>query len=220
MPLNVSAARNVRRMPGELVVYHEIWHGDVWAARPMIVAQDEDDLVVLWFPKGTGWKRPIPHPAHPPRTDRSERLAQCLVLREWIFEDAEWEVATLVLVRPGDWHAIWVSWLDDGTQWGWYVNLQEPVRRTPIGFATMDLALDVLVGNDRSWRWKDEDELDTFVVMGVIDVAVAERIREEGLRVARRAERNEPPFSEPWPEWKPDPSWPLPVLSEGWDECP
>ena len=60
MPLNVSAARNVRRTPGERVVYHEIWHGDVSAARPMIVAQDEDDLVVLWFPKGTGWKRPTP----------------------------------------------------------------------------------------------------------------------------------------------------------------
>ncbi len=185
----------------------------------MIVAQDEEDLVVLWFPRAPAGSAQPP-PAHPLRTHRSERLAQCLVLREWIFEDAEWEVATLVLVRPGDWHAIWVSWLDDGTQWGWYVNLQEPVRRTPIGFATMDLALDVLVGNDRSWRWKDEDELDTFVAMGVIDVAVAERIREEGLRVARRAERNQPPFSEPWPEWKPDPSWPLPVLSEGWDECP
>jgi hypothetical protein len=206
-------------MPGEMVVHHEIWQGDVWAARPMIVAQDNDDLVALWFPQGAMWKRPIPTPAHSRRTDRGERLAHCLVLREWDFEDAEWDVATLVLVRPGDWHAIWVSWLDDGTQWGWYVNLQEPVRRTPMGFATMDLVLDVVVENDRSWRWKDEDELDTFIAMGAIDATVADQIRAEGVRVARQAERNEPPFSEPWHDWRPDPSWPMPVLPEGWDEC-
>jgi hypothetical protein len=43
------------------------------------------------------------------------------------------------------------------------VNLQEPFRRSQFGFETMDLALDVIVEADRSWRWKDEDELETFV---------------------------------------------------------
>ncbi len=39
---------------------------------------------------------------------------------------------TLVLMREDDWHALWVSWLDDGAQWGWYVNLQQPYRRTAL----------------------------------------------------------------------------------------
>jgi hypothetical protein len=207
----------VSRAPGEVVVYHEIWEGDVWAARPMIVAQDGEDLVALWFPKHTRWKRPIPPPTRPSHGDWGERLARCLALREWVFEDAEWDVSTLVLMRPGDWHAVWVSWLDDGTQWGWYVNLQEPFRRTAVGFATMDLALDVLIENDRTWRWKDEDELRTFVAAGVLAEGVAERIREEGLRVALRAEQNEPPFSDPWPEWRPDPSWRSPELPDDWN---
>ena len=203
---------------GENVVVQEVWRDRVWSARPMIVAQDDGDLIALWFPKGTAWKRPVPPSTHPSARDRGERLARCLVKGEWVFVDTEWDVSTLVLVRGDDWHAVWVSWLDDESPWGWYVNLQQPIRRTPLGFATMDLALDVLVANDRTWRWKDEDELETFVNMGVLDGELAARVREEGLRVARRAERNEPPFSEPWQDWRPEPSWTRPELPAGWDE--
>ena len=149
---------------------------------------------------------------------RATRLASCLELGDWVFEDAEWDVSTLVLMRPGDWHALWVSWLDDGRHFGWYVNLQRPFRRTALGYETMDLALDVVVAPDRTWRWKDEDELALFVEHGVFDPALAERVRDEGLRVAGRAERNDPPFDEPWPAWQPDPAWPRPQLPRGWDE--
>jgi hypothetical protein len=83
----------------------------------------------------------------------------------------------------------------------------------------MDLALDVIIEVDGSgWSWKDEDELATFVERGVFDDELAARLREEGLRVVGRAERNEPPFDEPWPDWRPDPSWPRPELPEAWDE--
>jgi hypothetical protein len=29
-------------------------------------------------------------------------------------------------------------------------------------------------------------------------------------------ERWEPPFSDGWENWRPDPAWPLPVLPDGW----
>jgi hypothetical protein len=214
MPLTVGTGF----VPGESVVVQEVWRDRIWAARPMIVAQDDAELIALWFPKGTIWKRPVPPPTHPPGRDRGERLARCLVSGEWVFVDTVWDVSTLVLVRADDWHAVWVSWLDDGSPWGWYVNLQRPARRTRLGLETMDLALDVLIANDRTWRWKDEDELETFVAMGVFDGELAKRVREEGLRVARLAERNEPPFSDPWPDWRPDSEWPTPELPAGWDE--
>jgi hypothetical protein len=178
----------------------------------------EDSRVALWFPKGTVWKRPVPLPTHPPGRDRGERLARCLSLGEWAFADTRWDVSTLVLMRVGDWHAVWVSWLDDGSQWGWYVNLQEPFRETSHGFETMDLALDVVIATDRTWRWKDEDELATFVDAGVFDPTLATRLRDEGLHVARRAERDEPPFSEPWASWRPDLEWARPTVPDGWDE--
>jgi hypothetical protein len=182
----------------------------------MTVVQDTRDFVILWFPRGTIWKRPTVPPSRRVDGSRATRLASCLDLGDWVFEDAEWDVSTLWLMRAGDWHAQWVSWLEDGSHWGWYVNLQEPFRRTAKGFETMDLVLDVLIDPDRSWRWKDEDELETFVELGVFDQALADRARAEGLRVAGRAERNEPPFDEPWPDWRPNPGWTTPTLPEDW----
>ncbi len=201
---------------GETVLLQEVWGERVWAARPMIVAHDEDRFVALWFPEGTAFKRPIPRSTRPSPGDRGERLASCLALCDWVFEDAEWDASTLVLMRPGDWHAVWCSWRD-GEHLPWYVNLQEPFRRTSKGFETMDLALDVIIHTDGRCRWKDEDELATFVERGVFDAGLAARLRAEGLRAVRRAEQNEPPFNGPWPDWRPDPSWSLPELPEGWE---
>lgn len=201
--------------PGETVVVQGVWRERVWAARPMIVLGDERDFVVCGFPEGTVWKRPT---AKVPRADESRgvRLARCLSLGDWALEDAEWDVSTLVLVRSGDWHAVWVSWLDDGSQWGWYVNLQTPFTRTPLGLETMDLALDVLIENDWTWRWKDEDELATFVAAGVFDESLHGRLRAEGLRVVARAEAGEHPFDQDWAGARPDAGLGRPQLPEGW----
>jgi hypothetical protein len=205
------------RSPGETAVVQEVWAGRVWAARPMTVVRDEPDLVALWFPRGTRWRAPTTPPTRPQEENRGRRLATVAAHGDWIFRDATWDVDVLVLMRPADWHAVWVSWLPDGANWGWYVNLQRPFRRTPLGFETMDLMLDVIVDHDRRWRWKDEDELETFVEHGVFDVALAGRARDEGRRVIERVRRNEPPFSEPWHDWRPDSSWPIPSLPERWE---
>lgn len=200
---------------GETIVLHEVWRERNRSARPMTAVRDEGDLVALWFPLGTPYKRPVPVAGAPSHASRGERLADSLDRREWVFEDVEWDVSTLVLVRPGDWHAVWCSWRD-GEHLPWYVN-QEPIRRTSIGFDTMDLALDVVIFADGTWRWKDEDELDTFVDRGVLDDALATSLRLEGPDVVLRARRNEPPFKEPWPFWQPDPAWPTPALPAGWE---
>lgn len=183
----------------------------------MTVVDDREDLLILWFPKGTTWKRPVTPSGRPKAADRGERHASLLAAGDWIFVDACWDVSTLVLMRAGEWHATWVSWLDDDSQWGWYVNLQEPFRRTRRGFETMDLVLDVLVDNDRTWRWKDEDELATFVRARVFDAKLAGRLRAEGLRVVRRAQLHESPFDVDWRPWRP-PALSTPQLEPGWDE--
>jgi Protein of unknown function (DUF402) len=208
----------VRHAPGEQVLVQEIWRDEVWAARPMKVVHDQDDYVALWFPEATRWKAPVPPPGRSWENSRGEWIATCLERGEWAFVDREWDVSTLVLMRPGDWHALWCSWRD-GQHLSWYVNLQEPFRRTNGGFETMDLALDVIIPADRGdWYWKDEDELATFVERGVFDEELAVRLREEGLRVVGRAERSEWPFADGWPDWRSDPSWGRPELPDEWRE--
>jgi hypothetical protein len=208
----------MKRRPGETAVLQEVWKGRVWAARPMTVVSDDGEQVALWFPKGTRWKAPTTPPNRPREPTRGERLATSLARGEWTFADVQWDVSTLSLMRAGDWHAVWVSWLDSGQHWGWYVNLQRPYRRTELGFETMDLMLDVIIDPDGTWRWKDEDELQTFLARGVFDDSLAERIRREALAVVGAAQRNEPPFGESWRNWRPDPSWRQPELPTGWDE--
>ena len=217
MPDHGQAARAVTFSPGEAVVLQEVWRDRVWAARPMRVARDDGDFVVLWIPRGTRWRAPIDVPGGEWNGDRGPRLAECAASGRWHHRELVWEVDTLQLLRTGDWHAVWVSWRPGFEPWGWYVNLQQPFRRSGLGFETMDLALDVIVEADRSWRWKDEEELALFVARGAFDAELPERVREEGLRVARKAERDEPPFSERWHEWRPDPGWEIPELPSGWD---
>jgi uncharacterized protein len=198
-------------VPGQTVVVQEVWNGRVWAARPMRVVRDDADVVVLWFPKGTRWKAPRPPASRPSEPTRGEWLATAIALGDWVFADAEWELSTLVVLGEGDWHAVWISWLDDGEQWGWYVNLQLPFRRTERGFETMDLMLDVTVELDRTWRWKDEDELELAVELGGLTRGEAAALRAEGERVI--AER---PWPTGWEDWRPDPGWPLPELPPDW----
>lgn len=128
----------------------------------------------------------------------------------------ECHLSTLWLLEPHAAHPVGVSWRGDGEHLGWYVNLQEPFQRRGHALQTMDLVLDIVVSVDRSWRWKDEDEFETACVLGLIDDAPAHAVRAEGEHVMQRRETNAPPFSEPWPAWRPESSWAPPTFPPGW----
>jgi Protein of unknown function (DUF402) len=62
-----------------------------------------------------------------------------------------------------DCKAAYAVWHGEGPDLdGWYVNLQEPFRRTARGIDTMDSVLDIVVARDGAWRWKDAEELDDW----------------------------------------------------------
>jgi hypothetical protein len=156
--------------PGETIVIQEVWEGMLWAARPVIVVEDREGFLAVWCPKGTRRKVPTTPPTRPTEETRGERLATCLARRDWVLVDHEWDVSTLMLTEDGAMHSVWVSFFDNGDHWGWYVNLQLPIRRTQDAVQTMDLALDVLIAPDRtSWRWKDEDEFQMAIDRNLID---------------------------------------------------
>jgi hypothetical protein len=138
-----------------------------------------------------------------------------LARKDWVHVDHEWDMDHLWLLRPGDWHGLWVSWVG-GRHIGWYVNLQQPFTRTPLGIEAMDMLLDVVVEPDLTWRWKDEDEFADLLDCGLVDRAMGDRVRREGEAVIGRVERREAPFGEPWPDWRPDPAWPRPELPADW----
>jgi hypothetical protein len=172
---------------------------------PYRVIQDSDELVALFIPRGAnvkGWSGSGP--------DR--RL-----------EDIRWRSETLRLMFPGAQHSIWLFWghySDDRAFSGYYVNMEEPFRRTAIGFDTNDHMLDITVAPDLGWRWKDEDHLAERVVSGIYSEEFARSVREEGERVIEKIEGRASPFCDGWEAFTPDPSWPLPELPAGWDTVP
>lgn len=129
------------------------------------------------------------------------------------------ENEALVLYRPGDAHSVSLYWrATDRAFREWYVNLEEPWKRTPIGFDSRDNVLDMVVRPDLStWTWKDEDELAWAVGSGRYTADEAVAFRHEGERAVERLRRRAHPFDRDWPSWKPDPGWSSPDLPAGWN---
>jgi predicted RNA-binding protein associated with RNAse of E/G family len=193
---------------GDVVALREIYSGRVWAARPWTVVRDDPELLALWIAAGTRTKVPA--------LPTGGRLR--MQTDDWVLVDNYWHSeGTLRLARPGDPHSILLFWRG-GTFRGWYVNLEEPLRRTPIGFDYLDHKLDLVIWADGSWEWKDEDELDEAVAAGILTPLDAREIRDEGERVLAQYEIGASPFRDGWEDWRPDPAWPVPALPAGWDE--
>jgi len=179
-----------RFAPGDAILMRDVWRGEIHLACSVRVVQDTLDLLVTWLASGTPYKRPAV---------RALPFGQPLVDRPWSAPGA------LQLTRPGDAHSVWI--FEDS----WYVNLQEPLRRTALGFDTHDQLLDVVRSRDGRWRWKDEDELADAVRRGFVSEDEAAAIRAEGERVIAAD-----PFPTGWEAWEPDPSWSALGLPAGW----
>ncbi len=198
---------------GDPVLLREVFQSRVWAARPATIVRDADELVAAYLAPGMRWKRPV-------RADSGERMR--MPADTWHLEDAVWTRARMLhLMEPEAAHAIHLWWLaPDWRFGGWYVNLQEPIRRTPLGFDYMDHMLDIVIEPDLSWRWKDEHEITEAVSTGMVSKVWADEVRREGERVIERLEARRPPFCDGWESWQPDPRWPIPELPAGWDKVP
>jgi predicted RNA-binding protein associated with RNAse of E/G family len=196
---------------GDPIILREVYQGRVWAIRPVTVVEDAADRIALYLAPGTMWKRPVSASGEPLRLQASE----------WELADLQWAGnAALWLTPPGAAHSVILWW--EPASWrleGWYVNLEQPFRRTTLGFDYLDQVLDIVVAPDRSsWFWKDEDEFATAQQLGVLTRAEATAIRTEGERVIAAIESNGPPFCDGWEVWRPDPGWTVPGMPEGWDE--
>jgi uncharacterized protein len=181
-----------RFAPGDAVLTRSVWRGEVWLAHSVRIVADEPELVVWWLAPNTPYMRPAVREELP--------YHQSLVEQPWQAP------GVLQLTRPGAAHSVWIF------DHAWYVNLQEPLRRTGRGFDTCDQLLDLVRTRDGGWRWKDEHELAEAVRRGFLSEREAAAIRAEGERVIAAD-----PFPTGWEDWEPDPSWSAPGLPAGWD---
>jgi len=57
-------------------------------------------------------------PSRPDPGSLDDRLIELLDRCDWVHVGHEWDVETLWIVRIGDWHSTWVSWLPNGKHFG------------------------------------------------------------------------------------------------------
>jgi predicted RNA-binding protein associated with RNAse of E/G family len=198
--------------PGEVIIYRGANQERIWFALPVYVVRDTPELVALYWPAGTRgkWRMRAPGAKVTPQEMRSNALE--IIDHTWTRTDV------LLLIQPGAAHALYVMW-ETGTrqQLCWYVNLQDPLRRTAIGFDSMDHVLDIVFSPDKtSWRWKDEDQLEELVAYGMISPEKAMAVRAEGERVIGLFHANRSPLCDGWEHWSPPAGWGVPEMGEDW----
>jgi uncharacterized protein len=196
-----------RWSPGDPIVLREVWRGKVFEARPATVVEDAPEQTTLVIPGGVWCGVPVDEdgaelrlPDRPWRLEIRRRGPVPILSFAWP------EAAYSVLRWPAD----------EGLP-VWYVNLQDPLQRTELGFDTTDHALDVIVELDGTWRWKDEDELEEAADNGLFTADEAAAFRADGNRAVARILDRAPPFDRDWSSWRPDPGWAIPSLPDGWD---
>ena len=179
--------------------WRDVHGGRVWRAQACRIVEETEQTIALWMPRGTATFLPV---------DKDGGRIR-IPAADWELEEVEsWTRDAVCVARRGRAHSIYVFWRE-GTFEHWYVNFEQPLRRSRLGFDTFDEKLDLIVRPDGAYHWKDEDELEQAAALGLLDAAA---VRAEAARVLE-----EWPFPTGWEDWRPDPSWPVPQLPEGWD---
>ncbi|MGE0598507.1 MAG: DUF402 domain-containing protein [Dehalococcoidia bacterium] len=192
--------------PGAEVVLRYITRidGQVGMSWPFRVVRDEPDLLALYLPAGSTFMRWH----NPPGGGRT-------------LVEGEWRRDVLRLMYPGKNYSIWLFWEGPAREFTmYYVNFEEPFRRTPLGVDTNDHTLDIVIKPDFSWEWKDFDDFEGTLTAGTYSTEFAEFVRSSAKSVLTDLESRASPFSDSWHTWAPPSDWTHPVLHPRWREEP
>jgi hypothetical protein len=203
-------ARTTERFrPGDPIAIRELWSGKVWYARPAAVVRDDPDITMLHVHPRARSQEPV----------APDGRALRIPTDTWTLRDVErGDSWNLSFAFPDRSYAVILGFGPTNELREYYVNLQTPLARSPVGFDTVDHLLDVRITPDRSsWAWKDEDELAEAVASGLFTDDDVASFHAWGERAVEHVIGREPPFDRDWSSWRPDPAWTLPVLPPGWD---
>jgi hypothetical protein len=203
------------RVQGDVVALRYLTtDGRIEMCWPCRVVEDGQSLLVLFIADGTKYKAG-------PKRNAAEKLSMqrvALPPDEYI-----WRNDTLRLMFPAQRHSVWLFWEHGGLSRrfsSYFVNMEEPFRRTVVGFDTQDHTLDIDVAPDLSWKWRDTEQLADHVKCGFYTADLASDVWNEGRRVIEEIVRGTHPCLGGWDTWKPDPRWDVPQMPESWSSVP
>ena len=187
---------------GQVIVRREVLNdGRPWMEVPVIVVFDEPGLLATYIAEGAPFRFPAgdwpsPDGRHP-----------------WHGKERWLGHGVLMLQRPGEPYAIWIFWSGPAREFhGWYVNLQEPFRRTAFGYDTQDLELDIWVPAQGGWELKDDDVMEKRIREGRFTPEQVAEARALAGRITRELDAGRRWWSDDWAAWQPDPAWRAPAF--------
>lgn len=168
----------------------------VWLEVPVIVVEDQPEHLIVYLPGGAPFTFPD---GHWPTPDG---------LHPWRARTAWTGHGCLMMQRPQDHYAVWHFWNGpDRTFTHWYLNLQTAFRRTPTGFDSHDLELDLIVRPNQPIEVKDAEYLDDRVAEGRFSPQLVTWIRRYGDQLIQRFADEGIWWDQHWADWQPDPGW-------------
>ncbi len=195
---------------GDLVVRREINWGQPAIAWPVVVVVDDAELLALFTPPSA----PFSYSDAPYPSDTGHH--------PW-WPQTKWEGhGVLMLQRPGDAYAVWHFWSGPNRDFDcWYLNLQDPFRRTPLGIDTEDHELDIVIKPDGTWVYKDAELLESRIRDGRYSFEKGEQIKEQGRQLASMIDEKRTWWDRSWSEWIPPHTWTSPpAVRVDWAEVP
>lgn len=151
-----------------------------WCALPVTVLSDGPNQAVLRIQAGTEWVA-----AYGPDGRRAHGWQ-----RRWRLRRSRWHGHDgTYVVEWGRWYGIAV-FTDPRTRHvhKWYVNCQDPLRRTAWGFDTMDRELDIELcsAEGERPRWKDMRQFNRLIRSGALGAHTARLIIEDARQAKER----------------------------------
>lgn len=210
-----------RLTAGASVARRWVLGGRVWGAIAVRVVEDDGagPLLGLW-PEAV-CKLPADYVATfgDPDPAIRERSLEEVAAGRWRLSDWSWAwTNVLTAMIPGEWFSV-SAWSDaeSGRFTHWYVNFEEPFRRSAVGVDSNDLVVDLVVGADGERSWKDEDEYLHARRLGSISDETHHHVEVARERAWAMVDAATGPFTRDLDRWRPDPTWQPPTLPQGWD---
>ena len=110
----------------------------VWLEVPVFIVEDSPEVLVSYIAPGAQFEFPG---GHWPTLNG---------LHPWSERESWFGHRCLMVQRPGDHYAVWHFWDGPDHEFScWYLNLQTSFVRTPTGYNTQDLELDIVRNEQR-----------------------------------------------------------------------
>lgn len=189
-----------------MIIRREVWRDVPWVVSPVIVVEDTPEQLVVFTPTGApfGFPRSADGRPHP-----------------WIGRSGWSGHGMLAVQRPGEAYSVMHFWHGPKRTFaGWYLNLQEPFRRTPFGIDTQDLELDLWIPVEGVWEFKDLDLLDQRVAEGRFTAPQRAAIEELGTAVGELVSAGAWWWDPAWATFAPPVEWGQTSLPDGWENIP